>query len=263
MLGPGSLRDRLRADSTAIIGPLVLLVVRQIFSPSWWLPWTLVVGALTLGRHHVARSVGSPILLAAAFLLLARPDFGRPPPTTSGRVVCLGDSITAGSRPGAPDAFPTWLARSPGWDVVNAGAPNDTVGDLLVRVDAYLEPPPDVVLVLIGGNDDLEGSGTFPEQLPRLLSRISEAGARPVLVEVPSGLLVDSRAGIYRGAARRSGAILVPSTQMRLWLLSELLFRSWLANPLTVDGVHPNERGARAYAAWLEPYVARALSGPR
>src|SRR4051812_28128415 len=79
-----------------------------------------------------------------------------------GRVVVLGDSITAGYGLDLEQAYPALLqqkidaARLP-FTVVNAGVSGDTTADGLRRVDWVLSAGADVLIVALGGNDGLRG----------------------------------------------------------------------------------------------------------
>ena len=142
--------------------------------------------------------------------------------------------------------------------LINAGVANDKTGDLLKRLDRdVLSHEPATVLLFIGGNDYLDGTprGLFRERLDAVAGRIASAGCRLVIVEVPSGIIWNRYAGVYRHVARRHGASLVPESRLRLWYSVELLARDRLPEPLTLDGIHLSPAGARRVADWLEPHV--------
>src|SRR5262249_16601756 len=99
----------------------------------------------------------------------------------------------------------------------------------------------------------------FARALDGVVGRIRAAGARVVLVEVPTGIVWNPYAGIYRQVASRYDAILVPESRLRLWFSLELLARDHLSEPLTIDGIHLSPSGAQRVAEWLEPYLRSAL----
>ncbi len=267
-------RRRLERDHTLIVGAPLVLVLRTALDPGWWLPWLAVCGAAVLlirGLRPRAPVVYAVVVAAwvAAVSLLARP-LPRPgrtdvnvPPTAV--LVCAGDSLT---YPGA-DAW-TYVARLRdrfGCTVINAGFPNDQSADLRERLDRdVLAADPTAVLVFIGGNDYLYGASRaqLTENLDAIVGRIRARGAAVVLVEIPSGVVWNPYAGVYRAVAARHGAVLVPDTSLRLWFMLELVAHRYLADPLTVDGIHFSPIGARRVADWLAPYAADALvSGAR
>ena len=75
---------------------------------------------------------------------------------TSGTVVCIGDSLTAGiCCIGSP--WPSRLAAMSGRSVVNLGVGGATSVDGVARVSAALARDPGVVCVLYGSNDPGHG----------------------------------------------------------------------------------------------------------
>lgn len=79
-----------------------------------------------------------------------------------GRIVVLGDSITAGYGLTPSQAYPALLqskineAGLP-FEVVNAGVSGDTTSGGLRRIDWALSRGADVVIIALGGNDGLRG----------------------------------------------------------------------------------------------------------
>jgi len=148
--------------------------------------------------------------------------------------------------------------------VLNAGRASDRTASLRARLQKdVLSHSPTVVLIFIGGNDYLDDTPRrkFAEQLDNLVGRVVSGGARVVLVEVPSGIVWNPYAGVYRNVASRYGVILVPESKLRLWFSVELLARDSLAQPLTIDGIHLSPGGAAKVAQWLKPYVLAAFTG--
>lgn len=147
--------------------------------------------------------------------------------------------------------------------MINAGTAGDRAEDLSDRLERdVLRHQPAVVLLFIGGNDYFERTprARLAAGLEAIASRITAAGARLVIVEVPTGIVWNQYAGLYRRIANRYGAILVPESRLRLWYSAELLARGRLAEPLTSDGIHLSPAGAIRVADWLAPYARAALS---
>ena len=269
-----TLREALARDGTLIIGSHLVLLARTALDPGWWAPWIVLSVILVVLRFgtRLRKGVwwlGIPLVGAAAILLLGRPSLqsthSRHSELDAQKVlVCAGDSLTSGVDANIDSE--TYVARLRSrldCTVINAGRANDQTADLLARFDEDAgSAPSSVILILIGGNDYLEGTprSRFAPALDELVRRATATGARIVLVEVPSGIVWDPYAGVYRQVARSHGATLVPGTQLRLWFCAELLFRQWLPNPLTLDGIHLSPNGATRVADWLEPYVRQALA---
>lgn len=277
MPSPVSLPDRVRRDHTLILGSVLMLLLRTGLDPAWWFPWILFFALVAWARDRSwftakVSITMIPVVWIVAALLLARPLIPcRSAPNLEvdpdALLVCAGDSLTAGVDPNTDSQ--TYVARLRarfGCKVINAGASNDTTGDLLGRFERdVLSYNPTAVLVFIGGNDYLYGvpRKRFAEQLEAIAAQIESAGASAVIVEVPIGIVWNPYAGVYRKVAARHGAILVPESRLRWWLSMELLARDWLTDPLTVDGIHLSPAGATAVARWLEPYLVAALTRKR
>jgi acyl-CoA thioesterase-1 len=181
------------------------------------------------------------------------------------RIVCLGDSLTAGLGIAAAEAYPARLQeRLDGaglaFEVVNAGVSGDTSAGGLSRVDWALEGDVRILVVALGGNDALRGLPVA--ELKRNLSSIIErARARSVDVilagmEAPPNFGADYTASFrqaYRDLSDQYGVVLVP------FLLDGV---AGLPAMNQRDGIHPTAEGARRVAdnIWkaLEPFAARA-----
>src|SRR5436190_8971987 len=79
-----------------------------------------------------------------------------------GRIVVLGDSITAGYGLNPDQAYPALLqqkldAAGLPFTIVNAGVSGDTTAGGLRRLDWTLGRGADVLIIALGGNDGLRG----------------------------------------------------------------------------------------------------------
>ena len=103
---------------------------------------------LLLGTNRALWSADAPTANAAA--------------APRGRIVILGDSITAGYGLDPGQAYPALLQRKVDaaglpFTVINAGVSGDTTAGGLRRVDWVLARGADVLIVALGGNDGLRG----------------------------------------------------------------------------------------------------------
>jgi lysophospholipase L1-like esterase len=176
----------------------------------------------------------------------------RTTPTAGRTIVAFGDSLVdgIGATPGRD--FVSLLAARTGVPIVNAGRAGDTTADALARLDRdVLARDPRVVIVLLGGNDFLRRvprERTF-ENLSRIVERIRARGAGVILAGVSLGLLVDTYADGYDDIARRTSSVLVPD------VLGGILGRAGM----TVDQIHPNDRGYALVADRIEPALRAML----
>ncbi|NQZ57374.1 MAG: arylesterase [Lentisphaeraceae bacterium] len=84
---------------------------------------------------------------------------------TSGRIVCLGDSLTAGYGLKKELAFPALLEaklneKKTRWQVINAGISGNTSAGGLRRIDWYFMKKVDILILALGANDGLRGLDT-------------------------------------------------------------------------------------------------------
>ncbi len=270
-----SLKEIFHRDGTLIVGSLLVLLIRTALDPVWWLPWFAIVLFILWFRRQPwcsrrLATAGIILIWPVAFGLLTRPSLSLPfnPHNTSigtdSILVCAGDSLTSGVKLGTDDdTYVACLRETLPGRVINAGVANDRTADVLARLDRdVLVHKPTVVLLFVGGNDYLGGTprNLFADNMENAAARIVATGSKLVMVEVPTGIIWNPYAGIYRSVARRHGAILVPESRLRCWYSLELLARPYLPNPLTIDGIHLSPTGARNVAQWLEPYLRLALN---
>lgn len=177
------------------------------------------------------------------------------------KAVCFGDSNTWGYDPrsyfggryGEADRWPEILAAATGWEVVNRGENGR-------RIPAGAQFPPDagLVIVMLGGNDLLQGLSPerAAERLRAFLASLSISKDKLLLIAppamsrgawVPDGTLV---------AASREFARLCRETAEGLGVL--FADASGWGVGLAYDGVHFTEEGHRAFAARLMAELARA-----
>jgi acyl-CoA thioesterase I len=191
--------------------------------------------------------------------------------TTTGtrpRVVCLGDSLTAGYGLSAADAYPAILQRQLreagyDFDVVNAGVSGDTSAGGLRRLDWSLRGDVRVLIVALGGNDALRGlpAGELKANLARIIETAQKRHVTVILagMEAPPNFgpaYTREFRGVYRGLAAERGVALIP------FFLDGV---AGIAALNQADGIHPNVEGQRRVAAtiWraLQPVLgARASS---
>jgi acyl-CoA thioesterase I len=107
-------------------------------------------------------------------------------------VLVLGDSLSygTGANLGAKtgEDYPALLAKSTGWNIINAGIPGDTTEGGLQRLPALLEAhQPKLLIVELGGNDLLRQAPQteIVHNLKTILSMAKTQGIASVLVAIP------------------------------------------------------------------------------
>ena len=172
-------------------------------------------------------------------------DDGRP------KVVCLGDSLTAGLGLVESQSYPSVLQRKIdteelGFHVVNAGVSGDTSAGGLRRLDWALQGDVKVLVVALGGNDALRGL-SIGEMRQNLSTIVERARERNVFV-ILAGMQAPPNYGeeytlafrqVFDDVARQHRTRFVP------FLLEKVAGDPALNQP---DGIHPNARGAEIVA---------------
>lgn len=177
-------------------------------------------------------------------------------------VTMLGDSLTAGYGLSAADAIPVRLQaalRERGLKVKvrPAGVSGDTSADALARADFSVKPDTDLCLVVLGGNDLLQGVE------PKVMKANLDGILRKLKARRIPAMLVGIKAPATIGAdyAREFDAV-VPDLARAQGTADfpDLLGKVALDRALNQgDGVHPNPEGVKQVVARLAPAVAAAL----
>ena len=182
------------------------------------------------------------------------------------RIVCLGDSLTAGLGVSPDEAYPALLQqrlRAAGYphEVVNAGVSGDTSAGGLRRLDWSMDANTRVVIVALGANDGLRGLpvAELRRNLSAIVTRAKARRADVLLagMEAPPNFgptYVRDFRQTYVEVARASDARFVP------FLLEGVAGVAALNQP---DGVHPTAAGQQRIANLLWPELVRLVGrGP-
>jgi acyl-CoA thioesterase-1 len=212
-------------------------------------------------RREVVFLLGAPWLAAACqrgTSIPASSPTGLSTPTPGARmaararIVCLGDSLTAGYGLEDPaQAYPALLQARldrKGWafEVVNAGVSGDTSAAGLRRLDWSLAGDVRVVVIALGANDSLRGLAVdeLRRNLDALVTRALARRARVLLagMEAPPNM-GPAYTGAFRAAfgdvARAHAVTLLP------FLLEGVAGRPEFNQG---DSIHPNAAGTRVVA---------------
>ena len=107
------------------------------------------------------------------------------------RIVCFGDSLTAGYGTESGQAYPDYLQteldrRGYTYRVINAGISGNTTKDGVARVQSVVAMKPAIVVVEFGGNDGLRGLRIADTRvnLDRIVSTLVASGTKVVLAGI-------------------------------------------------------------------------------
>jgi acyl-CoA thioesterase-1 len=186
----------------------------------------------------------------AAAAPTAAPDSASAPSKTDDerpKIVCLGDSLTAGLGLVETQSYPALLQRKVDedgyeYEVVNAGVSGDTSAGGLRRLDWALQENVRVLIVALGANDGLRGL-SVSDMKDNLSKIIETAQGRHVVVilagmEAPPNYGTEYAASFrqaYRAIALHYRVLFIP------FLLDKVAGVASLNQP---DGIHPNPEGA-------------------
>lgn len=182
----------------------------------------------------------------------------------AGRIICFGNSITAGLGVEPDEAYPALLEvriRDIGKDytVVNAGLSGETSAGGLNRIEWILKQPCDIFILELGGNDGLRGLP--PDQtLKNLQSIIDKVKLKyPKAEIVLAGMKVPPNMGedytasftkIFPDLAKKNNLILIP------FILEGVGGKPELNQ---ADGIHPTAEGHRIICDHVFRYIREIL----
>lgn len=187
---------------------------------------------------------------AAASQPAAAPDAGaggdeRP------KIVCLGDSLTAGLGLVETQSYPYLLQKKVDedgfeYEVVNAGVSGDTSAGGLRRLDWALQANARVIILALGANDGLRGLsvGEMKQNLGRIIETAQNRNVAVILagMEAPPNYGAEYAAAFrqaYRDVALRHKVLFIP------FLLDKV---AGVPSLNQADGIHPNAPGAAIVA---------------
>ncbi len=166
------------------------------------------------------------------------------------KILCFGNSLTAGYGLDEPDAWPSLLQNrldslSLPYTVINAGLSGETSAGGLSRIDWVLREPIDIFFLELGANDMLRGldATKTAENLDSIILRVQKKN--PGIPIVLAGMLSPPNMGkeyektfnaTFPKLANKHDAELIPFFLNNVAGIKELNI---------ADGLHPNEQGSK------------------
>ncbi len=127
------------------------------------------------------------------------------------------------------------LSQKIGVPIKNAGVSGNTSADALARIEEVIRVNPTIVIILLGGNDALQGVpvSRTEQNLSLILETLKGHNIQPLLVGVIGGFPTDPYAPMFERLSKEYAVPLVPN------ILSGLIGREEFMS----DAIHPNSAG--------------------
>jgi len=201
------------------------------------------------------RSLSSLFLFALLFTAatLVSPVFvSAQEPVDDVTIVAFGNSLVEGVG-SSDEGFVSTLERWTNLPIMNAGQSGDTTADALDRLDDdVLDRNPDIVIILLGGNDilqDVDREETF-DNLDQITTRIQDEGASVILLGAHGEVFRLDHENEFQQLARDTDVAYVPN-----------VLRGILGSPRNLDdAVHPNDRGYEMIAEEVFPELQEVIA---
>jgi len=174
------------------------------------------------------------------------------PSKPAAKIVAFGDSLVVGVGTTSGNNFVSLLSDRIGISIANAGRSGDTTGSALGRLQSdVIARQPEVVIVLLGGNDLLQGLPLSQRvaNITSIAQQIRSTGADVLLVGLGNDP-IDPYGGALPGIASQTGSVHVPGILEGIFGVPSLM----------ADSVHPNNAGHKIMADRLEPALRAALA---
>ncbi len=162
-----------------------------------------------------------------------------------------GDSLIEGIGATNGNDLVSDLSKKIAQPIVNLGVSGNTTADGLARIDAVIEMKPQIVIVLLGGNDYLKKvpkEQTF-KNLETIVTKLQESGSIVLLLGVQGGIFSDQFESLFKDLAKRKGVGYVSNVLDGLVTHSEYMS----------DAVHPNDIGYAKIADRVYPVLKSLL----
>ncbi len=191
------------------------------------------------------------VLIALGYFYLSKEKPIRNYPSKGTDIIAFGDSLVEGVGASAGNDFISLLSRKIGRPVINLGKSGDTTAEALRRIGDLDDYHPQVVLLLLGGNDHLRKvpiAETF-KNLSVLIEDIQGRGAIVVLLGVRGNLFGDKFEPEFEKLQNNYQTAYIPD------VLSGLFgHREYMADP-----IHPNDAGYAVIANRVYPVLVKLL----
>lgn len=200
-------------------------------------------------RVFIGVAAAIAIATAALWFLWPTSTEVRNYPSAGSDIVAIGDSLVVGVGAAHTKGFVDILSERLGRPIVNLGRTGDTSEQVLARIDELDLYKPQVVIVLVGGNDYLK---RIPREeteahIAEIIEEIHTRGAIVLLLGVRGGVFVDNFKPIYETLSKTYGTGYV----------SDVLAGLLGDDEYMADQIHPNTAGYERIAERVYPELIK------
>lgn len=186
------------------------------------------------------------LVVGGAYLLFPNNEISK-----DKKIVAIGDSLVEGVGSENGGGFIKMLSDDLDILITNLGKSGDTTADVLERIGEVEKYNPDIIILLVGGNDFLRG---VPEteifgNLSEIIDELQKGGREVILLGLENNLPGKKYDEYYEELVENKDIEYVPNVLGRIFGVREYM----------ADGLHPNDRGYRVIADYVRPYLERSL----
>ena len=157
-------------------------------------------------------------------------------------VLILGDSLSYGTGANTGEDYPSLLAKSTNWNIINEGVPGETSAGGLARLpDLLAKHQPKLLIVELGGNDLLRqvSPTEIAQNLNDILALANTQSIQTVLVAIPEINPLKATFGNLSDHPLYESIALNTSTPLISHVFSDVLSDKNLRS----DQIHANAKG--------------------
>ncbi len=202
-----------------------------------------------LGAHlHLTIRIGGISVDPLAFLKLLGPDASVPLAKT---VVAFGDSLTYGIGSTGGGGYVSILADELGMPIRNLGVSGNTTTQALARLPEATAEKASVAIVLLGGNDFLQGvpAATTFKNLAAIIEGFKKAGTKVLLLGLTSEVAGNRDREYFDALAREEGVAYIPDILRDIYGVPAMMS----------DALHPNDAGYALMASRIAPVLKNMM----
>ena len=128
------------------------------------------------------------------------------------KIIAIGDSLVEGV--GAPEGkdFPNQVSILLNIPIQNSGVSGNTSAQVLERLPKVLEQKPNIIILLVGGNDALQkiSKETTFKNIETSIQKIHASGAAVLLIGVQGGIVGNSYQKEFDRLAKEYSTLYIP-----------------------------------------------------